>query len=123
MLSSSFLPGHQVPTPMKLPPLGLTVGIMVRKGGKNGESYLPHLLLTELLVSCTSKGEPRTYIWSIGGVSAVATVSEGYTDSKHTGLSSQTSRRSLKIQSRTLHEETSSRCHLFDLPYMEFCYC
>ena len=35
MLSSSFLPGHQVPTPMRLPPLGLTVGLAIRKGGSN----------------------------------------------------------------------------------------
>ena len=37
MLSSSVLPGHQVPTPMKLPPLGLTVGTVLRNRGPNWE--------------------------------------------------------------------------------------
>ena len=55
MLSSSFLPGHHVPTPMKLPPLGLTVDPMIRRMDRKAGSYLPHLLLTELLVSAFIK--------------------------------------------------------------------
>jgi len=102
MLSSSFLPGHQAPTPMRLPPLGLTVCSIISKGGSNEEVIPTASIVDGAVGQCIHRSEPKTYIWSIGGVSAVATRSEEYTDSKHMGLSSQTSRRSPRTQSRTL---------------------
>ena len=56
MLSSSFLPGHQVPTPMKLPPLGLTVGLIIRKGGWNGEVVPTASIVDRVLGQCDTEG-------------------------------------------------------------------
>lgn len=122
MLSSSFLPGHQAPTPIKLPPLGLTVGPMIRKNAQKGEVVPTASIVVGALGQYAHQTEYWTYIWSIGGMSTVETPSEGYTYSKHTGLSFQTSRRSLRIRSRTLLRKHPQDA-IIVLPYMGFYYC